>query len=74
MTNAGQVGDVIGYFEVGVDILNLAELGIQASHVTIGTYANGYMVEIDNGTNSLDIGVRTGTSGALTMADIVVAV
>ena len=73
MTIPGQQGDVIASFEAGVDTLNLAYLGIQASSVTLNTYSNGTMVDINDGTNQTSIGVRTGSGPVITMSDIITA-
>ena len=67
-----QQGDLLGDFEVGIDVLNLAELGVQSSHVTITKFDNGEMVNIDTGTNQLSFGLRTGNKD-LPISDIIFA-
>lgn len=65
-------GDLIGDFELGIDVLNLAVLGIQAEHVTISSFSNGYMVDIDTDVHQLSIGLRTGNSTvAVSASDII---
>jgi Ca2+-binding RTX toxin-like protein len=73
LTLPGQKGDLIADFEVGLDKIDLAALGVQASQIFIDTFQNGYMVNMFDGQNATSFGVRTGRSGALTEQDFIFA-